>query len=393
MAKKRSKKIDNQDIRQQLIDAITAGDVNLVRDLIAKGAYSATDKNIDIALKKTNKRKHKAIKAISELLKNAYTDLADQFMEAAKAGKTKAVRDLIARGADLRSTNKKGATAWELAATAGHDAVVKVLMDESEPEYLLAHPESGHPPRVPCPICGEFYDIDDGDGAWRSPKCGHLLGTIYDDGGAYEQEYEQEYEQDNAVNMFDDIVLDVVRDVGYHIRMEKKRFQKGLGKYQHKPGQSFEKEFLNSVPKNIATAIESMMQYGKQWWTFSSGVKEGISTEVIETLNVCHYRSFFHKNVELCTRKHKDTGLKVLKWLEKQIGGPNVKLLLVTYPAEGKKGGECFKYCVTEREARRWISDESPRDLHMDFDEDFIEVAIPVTAQGLAEYLNTQPYL
>ena len=164
--------------------------------------------------------------------------------------------------------------------------------------------------------------------------------------------------------------------------MEKKLFQKGLGKYQHKPEQPFEKEFLNSVPKNIAPAIESMMQYGKQWWTHSSGVREGISTEVIETLNLCHYRSFFHKNVELCTRKHKDTVLKVLKWLEKQIGGPNLKLLLVTYPAEGKKGGECFKYCVTEREARREITDESPRELRMDFDEDFIEVAIPVTAQG-----------
>ena len=202
MAKTRSKKSDNQDIRQQFIDAIAAGNVDLVRDLIAQGAYSANDGNIDIALKKTNKRKYKAIKAIDELLSNAYTDLADQFTKAAKAGKTKVVRDLIARGADLRSTNKKGATAWELAATAGHDAVVKVLMDESEPEHLLAHPESGHPQRIPCPICGNFYDVDDGDGAWRSPRCGHLLGTIYDDGGAYEQEYEQ----DNAVNMFDDIV-------------------------------------------------------------------------------------------------------------------------------------------------------------------------------------------
>ena len=40
MAKTRSKKSDNQDIRQQFIDAITAVNVDLVRDLIARGAVS-----------------------------------------------------------------------------------------------------------------------------------------------------------------------------------------------------------------------------------------------------------------------------------------------------------------------------------------------------------------
>ena len=256
-----------------------------------------------------DKRKYKAIKAIDELLRHAYTDLADQFTKAAKAGKTKVVRDRIARGADLRSTNENGTTAWELAATAGHDAVVKVLK-EAAPDLddLTAHPDS-HPQRVPCPICQNFYDVNDGGGEWNWPECGHLLITIYDD----------MYEEDNILNMFDDIVFDVADDVGHYIRMEKKRFQKGLGKYQHKPGQTFEKEFLNSVPKNIAPAINSMMQYGKDWWTFSSGVKAGISLDVTESLSGCVYKSFFHSNTELCTRKHKDTALKVLKWLDKQV--------------------------------------------------------------------------
>ena len=389
MAKTRSKKNDKQDIRQQLIDAITAGDVDLVRDLIAQGAYSADDRDIDLALEKTNKRKHKAITA---LLKNACTDLADQFLEAAKVGKTKAVRDLIARGADLRSTNKKGATAWELAATAGHDAVVKVLKGAvSEPGDLLADRDSGHTQRAACPICGEFYDVDDVIGEWGWPECGHLLSTRWDDSGIDEAE-DNEAEDHNDVNMFDDIVFDVADDIGHYIWMEEKRYQKGLGKYSQTPSQPFEKEFLKGVPKTLAPAIESMMKWGKEWWTCSSGVKEGVNVEIIEFLSSSHHRSFFHQNPKLCARKHKDTASKVSKWLEKQIGGPHIKLLMVTYPAKGKKGGECFEYFVTEREARQWLTNPLPIALDLHF-YDFIEVAVPVTAQGLAEYLNTQPYL
>ena len=66
-----------------------------------------------------------------------------------------------------------------------------------------------------------------------------------------------------------------------------------------------------------------------------------------------------------------------------------MKLLKVTFGVQEEKKGECFKYFSTQREARQWITDESPHDMTMDYEQDVEEVDIPTTKKGLAEYLNT----
>jgi len=65
-----------------------------------------------------------------------------------------------------------------------------------------------------------------------------------------------------------------------------------------------------------------------------------------------------------------------------------MKLLKVTFGVQEQRKGEAFKYFSTQREARRWITEESPHELTMDYDQDVEEVDIPTTKQGLAEYLN-----
>jgi len=65
-----------------------------------------------------------------------------------------------------------------------------------------------------------------------------------------------------------------------------------------------------------------------------------------------------------------------------------MKLLKVTFGVEHQKKGEAFMYFATQKEARRWITEESPHDLTMSFEQDIEEVEVPITKKGLAEYLN-----
>jgi hypothetical protein len=66
-----------------------------------------------------------------------------------------------------------------------------------------------------------------------------------------------------------------------------------------------------------------------------------------------------------------------------------MKLLKVTFGVETLKKGEAFMYFATQREARQWITDESPHELTMDYEQDVEEVEVPTTKKGLADYLNT----
>ena len=65
-----------------------------------------------------------------------------------------------------------------------------------------------------------------------------------------------------------------------------------------------------------------------------------------------------------------------------------MKLYKVTFGVETMKRGEAFQYFATQREARQWITDESPHELTMDYDQDVEVVEVPTTRQGLAKYLN-----
>ena len=190
-------------------------------------------------------------------------DINDRFIEAIKAGDADAVRDLIAKEVDLRSTDDNGATAWELAATAGHNAVVKVLKNAvSDLEELLADPESRHSQRAPCPICGVFDDV-------MEPTCGHFIGATYGDST-----------EENINFALDDIVFDVACDVEGYIdqgaaQLSSKWDQKGRKKGKKGAREEFTKTIMQSVPKSLAPAIESMVYYGNEWWTRGSGIKGG----------------------------------------------------------------------------------------------------------------------
>ena len=239
--------------------------------------------------------------------KDNLEDINNRFIEAAKAGDADVVRDLITQEADLRSTDENGATAWELAATAGHNAVVKVLKNAvSDLGELLADPESGDSQSAPCPICGVFDDV-------MEPTCGHFVGATY--GGSTEES--------TAPFALDDVVFDVAAAVEGYIdqgaaQLSSKWNQKGRKKGKKDAGEEFTKTIMQSVPKSLAPAIESMVDYGKEWWISGSGVKEGVSVEIDEFLNSNEHQGFYHSNVTLFARRQKDKALKVLKWLEKQ---------------------------------------------------------------------------
>jgi len=66
-----------------------------------------------------------------------------------------------------------------------------------------------------------------------------------------------------------------------------------------------------------------------------------------------------------------------------------IKLFKVSFSVEQMREGEAFVYFATEREAGEWITLESPHDLTMDYEQDVVEVDIPVSKKGLADYLNT----
>ena len=286
MAKRKSKKTGKQQVRKKLIDAIGTGNLELAQDLVDQGAYAENDDDIRLALEKNAKQKHKKM---SELLEAASLDLNNQLLKAAGIGDDGSVRDLVARGAHLGSTDKTGKTAWELAATAGHDTVVKVLKDAVvEMGELLANPESGDSQRAPCPICGNFYVVNDGFD-WEIPGCGHFVGATY--GNFMGKEY--------IHGILDEIIFDAANAVEEYID---------------------EGGDQEDAPKGIGPIIESMVDYGNEWWggTKSNGIKAGISIEVDEYLNSSWYASFFHADPELFARKHRDLATKVMKWLEKQ---------------------------------------------------------------------------
>ena len=239
--------------------------------------------------------------------KDNLEDINHRFIEAAKSGDADVVRDLITQEADLRSTDENGTTAWELAATAGHNAVVKVLKDAvSDLGELLADPESGDSQRAPCPVCGVFDDVMD-------PTCGHFVGATY--GGSTEES--------TAPFALDDIVFDVSAAVEGYLdqgaaQLSSKWNQKGRKKGKKDAGEEFTKTIMQSVPKSLAPAIESMGDYGNEWWTRGSGIKEGVSVGIDEFMNSNEHQGFYHSNVTLFARRQKDKALKVLKWLEKQ---------------------------------------------------------------------------
>jgi len=112
------------------------------------------------------------------------------------------------------------------------------------------------------------------------PTCGHFVGATC--GGSTEES--------TAPFALDDIVFDVSAAVEGYIdqgaaQLSSKWNQKGRKKGKKDAGKEFTKTIMQSVPKSLAPAIESIVDYGNEWWTRGSGIKEGVSVGIDEFMN------------------------------------------------------------------------------------------------------------
>ena len=63
-------------------------------------------------------------------------------------------------------------------------------------------------------------------------------------------------------------------------------------------------------------------------------------------------------------------------------------LLKVVFGVEGIEKGKAFMYFPTMKEANRWIKEESPHELCLEYDQDIEKVDIPTTKKGFCDHLN-----
>ena len=137
---------------RDILDFLHASHPNLGTREPALGELAILDDNGAMS-KSQNKPASQAVAAGSAPApKAAAKQLARELRAAAEAGRDAEVRELLARGADAKSTGSRGVSALFLAASEGHDGCVEALLGASEPgaadsfgrTALMRAAEEGH---------------------------------------------------------------------------------------------------------------------------------------------------------------------------------------------------------------------------------------------------------